>query len=136
MAESTSMMLCYHLYHRVLPGRLHSLLLISMTNPKLCNCSANWRYYLFFSACLYSLSHGRVAKERHAIARQTTQSQARERATQTDALRAAVRQLRNERPPQSVEEREAYFLEQVAMGEALAARGVCSLHIPWKKRAR
>lgn len=31
--------------------------------------------------------------------------------------------MRDERAPQSVEEREAYFLEQVAMGEALAAQG-------------
>lgn len=47
----------------------------------------------------------------------------RDRASQSDALKSAVRQMRDERAPQSVEEREAYFLEQVAMGEALAAQG-------------
>ncbi|KAK9900481.1 MAS20-domain-containing protein [Cystobasidium minutum MCA 4210] len=45
------------------------------------------------------------------------------RASQSDALKNAVREMRNDRAPQSVEEREAYFLEQVAMGEALAAQG-------------
>lgn len=51
------------------------------------------------------------------------------RASQSDALKNAVREMRNDRAPQSVEEREAYFLEQVAMGEALAAQGGCRLRV-------
>lgn len=59
-------------------------------------------------------------------ANQTAAKQAQ--AGQSDALRSAVRQMKNERPPASVEEREAYFLEQVAIGEALAAKGQSQFH--------
>lgn len=41
----------------------------------------------------------------------------------SDALKNAVKSMKDESTPQSVEDKEAYFLEQVAMGEALAARG-------------
>lgn len=47
----------------------------------------------------------------------------RTQASQQDALRSALREMAKENPPQDADGRESYFLEQVAIGEALAARG-------------
>ncbi len=44
-----------------------------------------------------------------------------------DMLRAALEQVRQEEPPSSTEEKEAYFMTQVGMGEQLAAQGMCNL---------
>lgn len=64
-----------------------------------------------------------LLKERKKAEKVQSLQANRERANQGEALKNAVRAMRDERTPQSVEEREAYFLEQVAMGEALAAQG-------------
>ena len=65
-----------------------------------------------------------LAKEQRKLAKASAAHASKERASQADSLKAAVRQLKNERPPTNVEERESYFLEQVAIGEALAAKGM------------
>lgn len=64
-----------------------------------------------------------LLKERKKLEKAASAQASKARASQGEALKNAVREMRNERTPQSVEEREAYFLEQVAMGEALAAQG-------------
>lgn len=65
----------------------------------------------------------KLLKEQRKEAKASINAAKQAQAGQSDALRSAVRQMKNERPPASVEEREAYFLEQVAIGEALAAKG-------------
>ena len=71
----------------------------------------------------------KLLREQRKEAKASINAAKQAQAGQSDALRSAVRQMKNERPPASVEEREAYFLEQVAIGEALAAKGQshCSL---------
>lgn len=64
-----------------------------------------------------------AVKEQRRLAKQSQAAASREQVAQADSLRAAVRQMKNERVPTNVEEREQYFLEQVAIGEALAAKG-------------
>lgn len=70
-----------------------------------------------------------LLKERKKLEKVASAQASRARASQGEALKNAVREMRNERTPQSVEEREAYFLEQVAMGEALAAQGELAFSI-------
>lgn len=64
-----------------------------------------------------------AVRERRKVERASQQATAQERVAQTQRLAQAVRQIVRERLPTSLEEREAHFLEQVASGEALAARG-------------
>lgn len=64
-----------------------------------------------------------LLKERRRVEKVQSAQASQARASQGEALKNAVRDMRDERTPQSVEEREAYFLEHVAMGEALAAQG-------------
>ncbi|KAL7004066.1 mitochondrial import receptor subunit tom20 [Cystobasidiomycetes sp. EMM_F5] len=64
-----------------------------------------------------------ILRERRKVERASQQATAQERVAQTQRLAQAVRQIVRERLPTSLEEREAHFLEQVASGEALAARG-------------
>jgi import receptor subunit TOM20 len=64
-----------------------------------------------------------LIKEKRKVEKAHAAQASRERIAQSDALKNAVREMRNDRPPSSVEDKEAYFLEQVAMGEALAAQG-------------
>lgn len=66
----------------------------------------------------------RLLRDQYRQRRAAEVQNRRAQASQQDALRNAVRDLRNEGPFQgSADEKEGYFLEQVAMGEALAARG-------------
>lgn len=83
-----------------------------------------------YAACFdYERRHNpefrrRLLRDQHRQRRAAEVQSRRAQANQQDALRSAVREMRNERPFQgSAEEKEGYFLEQVAMGEALAARG-------------
>lgn len=44
-------------------------------------------------------------------------------------LKAALEEIRSQPLPSTVEEREKYFLEQLAVGEALIARGISLFHL-------
>merc|ERR1711939_902481 len=64
-----------------------------------------------------------LLKEQKKVAKQAHVEASKGKEATADALKNAVRQMKSEPVPTDVEEREAYFLEQVAIGEALAAKG-------------
>jgi len=64
-----------------------------------------------------------LLKEQKKVAKQAHVEASKGKEATADALKNAVRQMKSEPVPTNVEEREAYFLEQVAIGEALAAKG-------------
>jgi import receptor subunit TOM20 len=49
---------------------------------------------------------------------------------QRQALRAAVEEAQDEGFPTDVEEREAYFMQEVAKGETLSAEGKAAMNLP------
>jgi len=61
-------------------------------------------------------------KRQHAKAQRARQNAANE--SQRERLRQAVRQAQAEGFPTDVEEKEAYFMSEVAKGEALCAEGI------------
>lgn len=65
----------------------------------------------------------KLLKEQHKQRKVAEVSNRRAQASQQDALRSGIRAMKQEKVPETAEERESYFLEQVAIGEALAARG-------------
>merc|ERR1711939_613652 len=64
-----------------------------------------------------------LLKEQKKVAKQAHVEASKGKEATADALKNAVRQMKSKPVPTNVEEREAYFLEQVAIGEALAAKG-------------
>merc|ERR1712093_252110 len=64
-----------------------------------------------------------LLKEQKKVAKQAQVEASKGKEATADALKNAVRQMKSEPVPTNVEEREAYFLERVAIGEALAAKG-------------
>lgn len=64
-----------------------------------------------------------AAEEKSSVSSETT---APSGSVTPEMLRAALEQVKQEEPPSSTEDKEAYFMTQVGMGEQLAAQGAFS----------
>jgi import receptor subunit TOM20 len=62
-----------------------------------------------------------MAEEKSSV---TSEGSAPSSTVTPDMLRSALEQVKQEEPPSSTEEKEAYFMTQVGMGEQLAAQGM------------
>lgn len=78
--------------------------------------------FIFFSA-LSNSSH--IEKDRKRVKQSMAQDdgQAEARDAIHAALKEALQVIRKEEPPKTIEEKEAYFMTQVGIGEQLAAQG-------------
>ncbi|THV08202.1 MAS20-domain-containing protein [Dendrothele bispora CBS 962.96] len=71
----------------------------------------------------------KLRKEKKRVDKTIASSKAAEETTSTDDLRAALEQVKKEEVPVSPEQKEAYFMSQVAAGEQMSIQGP-NFHLP------